>query len=87
MNEVKVGKVYRHFKGNYYYVENIAYHSETQERMVVYRCLYERPDKKALWIRPEKMFLEKLSERADNITGQKTRFQLVEDINKDYINK
>ena len=87
MDSVKIGKVYRHFKGNYYYVENIAYHSETQERMVIYRCLYERPDKKTLWIRPEKMFLEKLSERSDNITGQETRFQLVENINKDYINK
>ena len=80
-------KVYRHFKGNYYYVENIAYHSETQEKMVIYRCLYERLDEKKLWIRPEKMFLEKLSERSDNITGQKTRFELVENINKDYTNK
>ena len=87
MDKVKIGKVYRHFKGNYYYVENIAYHSETQEKMVIYRCLYERLDEKKLWIRPEKMFLEKLSERSDNITGQKTRFELVENINKDYTNK
>ena len=37
MNPVKIGRVYRHFKGNYYFVENIAYDSETQERMVVYK--------------------------------------------------
>lgn len=28
MNTVEIGKVYRHFKGNYYFVENIAYDSE-----------------------------------------------------------
>ena len=42
MEKVETGKVYRHFKGNYYFVENVAYDSETQERMVVYRPLYER---------------------------------------------
>ena len=57
MEKVQTGKVYRHFKGNYYFVENVAYDSETQERMVVYRPLYEREDGKQLWIRPEKMFL------------------------------
>ena len=46
--EVQVGKVYRHFKGNYYYVIDVAYDSETQERMVVYKPLYEREDKKML---------------------------------------
>ena len=58
MDKVKIGKVYRHFKGNYYFVENIAYDSETQERMVVYKPLYHRADEKNIWIRPEKMFLE-----------------------------
>lgn len=58
MNEVKIGKVYRHFKGNYYFVENVAYDSESMERMVVYRPLYNRNDGRLLWVRPEKMFLE-----------------------------
>ena len=40
MNEVKIGRVYRHFKGNYYFVENVAYDSETKERMVVYKEIY-----------------------------------------------
>lgn len=78
--EVSIGKVYRHFKGNYYFVENIAYDSETQEKMVIYRPLYEREDKKQLWIRPEKMFLSEIPERPDNITGQKHRFVLCEEI-------
>ena len=37
MEEVKIGRVYRHFKGNYYFVENVAYDSENMERMVVYK--------------------------------------------------
>ncbi len=83
MNEVQVGKIYRHFKGNYYFVENIALDSETKERMVVYRALYERQDSK-IWVRKESMFLENIPERPDNITGQKVRFELCEDLSKDY---
>ena len=74
MDAVNIGKVYRHFKGNYYFVGNVAYHSETQERMVVYKPLYNREDSKTLWVRPEKMFLEEIPQRSDNITGQKHRF-------------
>ncbi len=84
MEKVETGKVYRHFKGNYYFVENVAYDSETQERMVVYRPLYERKDGKQLWIRPEKMFLEEIPERPDNITGQKHRFELDSQTTKKY---
>lgn len=85
MNQAEIGRVYRHFKGNYYFVENIAYDSETQERMVVYKPLYPREDGRLIWVRPEKMFLEELPERPDNITGQKVRFELVKDIEKDYL--
>lgn len=84
MEKVETGKVYRHFKGNYCFVENVAYDSETQERMVVYRPLYEREDGKQLWIRPEKMFLEEIPERPDNITGQKHRFELDSQTTKKY---
>lgn len=85
MDAVNIGKVYRHFKGNYYFVENVAYHSETQERMVVYKPLYNREDSRTLWIRPEKMFLEEIPQRPDNITGQKHRFELVEDLSKNFL--
>ena len=44
MEEVKIGRVYRHFKGNYYFVENVGYDSETKERMVIYKPLYYRED-------------------------------------------
>lgn len=85
MDAVNIGKVYRHFKGNYYFVENVAYHSETQERMVVYKPLYNREDSRTLWVRPEKMFLEEIPQRSDNITGQKHRFELVEDLSKNFL--
>ena len=85
MEEVKIGRVYRHFKGNYYFVENVAYDSETKERMVVYKPLYYREDGRSIWVRPEKMFLEEIPERPDNITGQKVRFELVDDIERNYL--
>ena len=84
MNQVKIAKIYRHFKGNYYFVENIALDSETQERMVVYKPIYDRQDSQ-IWVRREKMFLEEIDQtRLDNITGQKYRFELCEDLEKDY---
>lgn len=85
MNPVEIGKVYRHFKGNYYFVENVACDSETKERMVVYKPLYEREDGRKIWVRPEKMFLEEIPERPDNITGQKYRFELDKTISSNYI--
>ena len=84
MDQVKIGRVYRHFKGNYYFVENVGYDSETKERMVIYKPLYERADGRSIWVRPEKMFLEEIPARPDNITGQKVRFERVDRILKDY---
>ena len=86
MKEVNTNARYRHVKGNYYYVQDIAYNSETQERMVVYKPLYKRDDGRSTWVRPEKMFLEEIdTKRPDNITGQKIRFELQENIKKIYI--
>lgn len=46
---------YRHFKGNFYEVVDVALSSETQEPFVVYRALY---GEQGLWIRPLAMFEE-----------------------------
>ena len=46
---------YRHFKGNEYEVIGVATHSETHERLVVYRPLYGDG---GLWVRPLAMFTE-----------------------------
>lgn len=84
MKQVEIGKVYRHFKGNYYFVEDVALDSETKERIVIYKPLYERQDSK-VWVRREAMFLESIPERPDNITGQTHRFELCYDLSKDYL--
>lgn len=47
--------IYKHYKGNLYEVLDIANHSETLEKMVVYRALY---GEKELWVRPIEMWDE-----------------------------
>lgn len=46
---------YRHYKGQDYEVLGVARHSETEEWLVVYRCLY---GDYGLWVRPLAMFME-----------------------------
>jgi len=55
--EIKPGR-YRHYKGNYYEVLGVARHSETEELLVVYRCLY---GDHSLWVRPLAMFMENVT--------------------------
>lgn len=76
MNKLELNKVYKHFKGKLYLVEDIAYHSETNEKYVVYRALYG--DKK-LYIRPYDMFLSKVDKEKYPNVEQKYRFELQKD--------
>lgn len=54
---IKIGKKYKHFKGNEYLVLHIAKHSETLEELVVYQALY---GERGIWVRPLDMFLEQV---------------------------
>lgn len=49
---MKLGK-YRHYKGNEYEVIGVANHSETLEKMVIYRALYDEGE---IWVRPLSMW-------------------------------
>lgn len=51
---VKIGKRYKHFKGNEYLVLHVAKHSETLDDFVVYQALY---GEMGIWVRPLDMFL------------------------------
>ena len=62
------GKIYKHFNGDYYLVLNIATHSETDEKMVVYKALY---GDSLVYVRTLDMFTEIV-----NKNGQKHRFEL-----------
>lgn len=69
---MKLG-TYKHYKGKYYQVIGIAKHSETLEDLVAYYCLY--PNKKSqLWVRPLKMFQEKIVFNGSEIL----RFEFIE---------
>lgn len=69
---VRPGTVYRHFKGNEYRVLEVARHSETLEKMVVYQQLY---GDHSIWVRPLDMFLE-ITERDGR---RQPRFKEVEE--------
>lgn len=75
MQELKLKRVYRHFKGDCYLVEDVAKNSETGEDYVVYRKLYGDG---GLWIRPLRMFLGPVDRAKYPDAGQTYRFELQE---------
>ncbi len=74
VRELKINAVYRHFKGNLYYVEGLARHSESDERLVVYRALY---GERQLYVRPIDSFLSKVDREKYPLVSQEYRFEEV----------
>ena len=82
MREIKIGSIYRHFKGHIYKVITIGYDSENyneldkdKSRLVV----YENIDTKEVWIRPYDMFNSKVDKEKYPDVKQEYRFELVEE--------
>ena len=73
MQQLQIGRVYRHFKGDYYLVEALAKDSESGEPCVIYRKLYGDG---GLWVRPLAMFLSKVDREKYPDAEQEYRFAL-----------
>ena len=54
MQEIQIGKIYRHYKGNLYKIIAFATHSETMEDMIVYQSELNGQ----IWVRPKSMWNE-----------------------------
>ncbi|MES2822845.1 MAG: DUF1653 domain-containing protein [Pseudomonadota bacterium] len=70
--------LYSHYKGNDYYVFQVALHSETREALVVYQCLY---DDYSWWVRPLSMFMETVTIEGRTIP----RFQFIRELSTEEI--
>lgn len=74
MTEKVIPGIYEHYKGGRYLVFGEGIHTETREKGVVYKPLYEVLDPEEFQFRPSEMFLEQVE-----VDGQQVpRFKLVE---------
>lgn len=73
MDRLKINGIYRHFKGDYYLLTDVAMHSETKEKYVVYRGLYGNNE---LYIRPFDMFFSEVDKEKYPEVKQQYRFEL-----------
>ncbi len=69
MQEIAIGKIYKHYKGNVYEIIALARHSETGEDMIVYRNV----NKGDVWVRPKSMWNEVVHVDGKNVL----RFSLI----------
>ena len=85
--EVKPGQKYRHFKGTIATVITIATHTETGEKLVIYKCEGSKESKEyisnhvdGVYARPLEMFLSEVDHEKYPDVKQKYRLELIEDV-------
>lgn len=79
MQDIYNHALYRHFKGKLYYVVGEAREVSDgkYEEKVVYHALYGENE---LFTRDKNDFLADVTEHEENVTGQKKRFELYQEI-------
>ena len=70
MRIIKPNKLYKHFKGGFYQVLNVAKHTETGEMLVIYREV----SKDTIYARPYDMFNSKVDKAKYPEVVQEYRF-------------
>ncbi|MDO4966157.1 MAG: DUF1653 domain-containing protein [Lachnospiraceae bacterium] len=70
-------QVYKHFKGSLYQIVTIAIHTETTEKMVIYRSL-KNPER--VFARPLDMFLSEVNHKKYPDVKAKYRFTLLDEV-------
>lgn len=70
-DRIKVGQIWRHFKGGYVTILGVCTHSETEEPLVIYNC------EAGTYARPLKMFLSRVDHDKYPDCTQQYRFELI----------
>lgn len=78
---IKIGRTYRHFKGNMYKVLDIVYDSEESndneyKKVVIYQALY---GDRLKWARPYEMFNSEVDHKKYPDIKQKYRFEEIDE--------
>jgi hypothetical protein len=75
--KIKTGRIYRHFKGDYYIVIDTALNNEDERVYVIYRALYGDGQ---LFVRPLEDFTARVDRTKHPNATQEYKFEL-QDIN------
>lgn len=78
--EVYGNCLYRHYKGDLYYVIGLAWNASNDhdlDETVVYHALY---GENFMYVRDKEEFLSEVEEGKENPTGQRYRFELAQEV-------